>query len=40
VAQSLTNIWPGGTYREIVALLIFLVVLILRPQGFFGAKEG
>jgi len=40
VTQSLTNIWPGGEYREIVALLLFLVVLVLRPQGLFGSKEG
>jgi branched-chain amino acid transport system permease protein len=40
VTQSLTNVWPGGTWREIVALGIFLLVLVLRPQGLFGAKEG
>jgi branched-chain amino acid transport system permease protein len=40
VTQSLTSYWIGGSYREIVALLLFLVVLVLRPQGLFGAKEG
>ena len=40
VTQSLTSYWIGGEYREIVALFIFLVVLVLRPQGLFGAKEG
>jgi branched-chain amino acid transport system permease protein len=40
VTQSLTSYWIGGTYREIVALLIFLVVLVFRPQGLFGSKEG
>jgi branched-chain amino acid transport system permease protein len=38
--QAVTSFWLGGTYREIVALLLFLVVLVLRPQGLFGAKEG
>jgi branched-chain amino acid transport system permease protein len=40
VTQSLTSYWIGGTYREVVALLLFLVVLVLRPQGLFGAREG
>lgn len=40
LTQSLTSSLVGGTYREIVALLLFLVVLVLRPQGLFGAKEG
>jgi len=30
----------GGAWREIAALLLFLLVLLLRPQGLFGAKEG
>ncbi len=40
ITQSLTSFWLGGAYREMVALLLFLVVLIVRPQGLFGAKEG
>jgi len=40
VTQSLTSFWLGGAYREMVALLLFLLVLILRPQGLFGVKEG
>jgi branched-chain amino acid transport system permease protein len=40
ITQSLTSFWLGGAYREMVALLLFLLVLILRPQGLFGAKEG
>jgi branched-chain amino acid transport system permease protein len=40
VTESLTSFWLGGTYRDIVALLLFLLVLILRPRGLFGAKEG
>jgi branched-chain amino acid transport system permease protein len=40
VTQSLTSYWIGGTYREIVALLLFLLVLVFRPQGLFGAREG
>jgi branched-chain amino acid transport system permease protein len=40
VTQSLTSFWLGGAYREMVALLLFLLVLVVRPQGLFGAKEG
>jgi branched-chain amino acid transport system permease protein len=40
ITQSLTSLLLGGAYREMVALLLFLLVLILRPQGLFGAKEG
>jgi branched-chain amino acid transport system permease protein len=40
VTMSLTSYWIGGAYREIVALLIFLLVLVIRPQGLFGAREG
>ena len=40
VTQSLTSYWIGGEYREIVALLLFLLVLVFRPQGLFGAREG
>ena len=40
VTQSLTSFWLGGAYREMVALLLFLLVLIVRPQGLFGTKEG
>jgi branched-chain amino acid transport system permease protein len=40
VTQAATSYYWGGTYREVVALLIFLLVLVLRPQGLFGAKEG
>jgi branched-chain amino acid transport system permease protein len=34
--ESLAGMWLGGQYREVAALVLFLVVLSLRPQGFFG----
>jgi branched-chain amino acid transport system permease protein len=40
VTQAATSHFAGGTYREVVGLLIFLLVLIFRPQGLFGVKEG
>jgi branched-chain amino acid transport system permease protein len=40
VAQALTAFAVGGAYRQVVGLLLFLVVLAVRPQGLFGVKEG
>jgi len=40
VTESATSFFISGTYREVVGLFIFILVLILRPQGLFGAKEG
>ena len=42
VTESATSflIPRGGTYREVVGLFLFILVLIFRPQGLFGAKEG
>jgi branched-chain amino acid transport system permease protein len=34
--ESLAAVWVGGPYREVVALVVFILVLSLRPQGFFG----
>jgi branched-chain amino acid transport system permease protein len=39
VTQAATSVYLGSTYREIVGLLIFLLVLVLRPQGLFGTKR-
>ena len=37
--ESVTAFLIGGNYREVVGLLLFLLVLIFRPQGLFGSKE-
>jgi branched-chain amino acid transport system permease protein len=39
ITQSATSFFLGGTYRDIVGLLIFLLVLVFRPQGLMGEKE-
>ncbi len=44
LTESITSL-PFGSlnlipYREVVGLVLFLLVLIFRPQGLFGAKEG
>jgi branched-chain amino acid transport system permease protein len=36
VAESLSAYRFGGEYRELVGLLIFLIILSVRPQGLFG----
>jgi branched-chain amino acid transport system permease protein len=35
-ASSVTLL--GGPYREVVGLALFLIVLVLRPQGLFGGR--
>lgn len=39
VTESATGYFLSLTYREVVGLVLFLLVLIFRPQGLFGAKE-
>jgi len=36
VAEALSATFIGPAYRELVGLVIFLFVLLLRPQGLFG----
>lgn len=40
VIQAATSVFISNNYREVVALIIFLLVLIFRPQGLFGTKES
>jgi branched-chain amino acid transport system permease protein len=39
VTESATSIFINSNYRQVVGMVIFLLVLILKPQGLFGAKE-
>ncbi len=39
LAEGLASVYLGGTYREIVALVAFLLVLLVRPQGLFGRSS-
>jgi len=36
--ESATAFFISGNYREVVGLVLFLLILIFRPQGLFGAK--
>ncbi|MGD2101119.1 MAG: branched-chain amino acid ABC transporter permease [Acidimicrobiia bacterium] len=36
LTESLAAVWLGGEYREVAALVLFLIVLSVRPQGLFG----
>jgi branched-chain amino acid transport system permease protein len=36
VAEAASAAAFGGPYREVVGLVIFVVVLVLRPRGLFG----
>lgn len=37
--ESVTSLMIGGNYREVVGLVLFLLVLIFRPQGLLGSKQ-
>ncbi|MBZ0289418.1 MAG: branched-chain amino acid ABC transporter permease, partial [Anaerolineae bacterium] len=39
VAEAASGMIFGGEYRELVGLVIFFVILSLRPQGLFGDKH-
>ena len=38
VVEAVSRAFIGSTYREVVGLVIFVLVLILRPQGLFARK--
>jgi len=40
VSENLGALFLGGGYRNVVSLLIFLGVLLVRPQGLFGSGGG
>lgn len=39
MTESATAMFISNNYRQVAGLLLFLLVLIFRPQGLFGAKE-
>jgi len=40
LTESVTSLLLGSNYREVVGLVLFVLILIFRPQGLFGSKEG
>jgi branched-chain amino acid transport system permease protein len=38
LAEAISVYVLGATYREVVGLVVFLLVLLLRPQGLFGRR--
>jgi len=40
VTESATSFFINSNYREVAGLVLFLLVLIFRPQGLFGIKEN
>jgi branched-chain amino acid transport system permease protein len=39
-AESGSSLIFGAQYRELVGLVIFLIILSVRPQGLFGGESG
>jgi branched-chain amino acid transport system permease protein len=40
VAEAASSLIFGGQYRELVGLVIFFIILSIRPQGLFGENNG
>ncbi len=40
LTESTTSFFISSNYREVAGLVLFLLVLIFRPQGLFGSKEA
>ena len=38
LAEATSVALLGGPYREVVGLVLFLIILLVRPQGFFGGR--
>jgi branched-chain amino acid transport system permease protein len=39
LVEALSGAFIGSSYRELIGLGIFLLVLVLRPHGFFGGRK-
>lgn len=40
LVEALSGIFINASYRELVGLVIFLLVLLIRPQGLFGSQRA
>jgi len=40
LTESVTSLLISNNYREVAGLVLFILILIFRPQGLFGTKEG
>ena len=38
LAEALSIYLVGAAYREVVGLVLFVLVLLVRPQGLFGRR--
>ena len=36
VAQTLTGFYLSVEFKDVISLLLFIVILLIRPQGLFG----
>ncbi|GGM60977.1 branched-chain amino acid transport system permease protein [Halarchaeum rubridurum] len=39
-AENVTALFLGGSYRDVMTFTIFLLVLLLKPEGLFGTGGG
>jgi branched-chain amino acid transport system permease protein len=36
--ENLSTLWVGAEYQQVVGLVLFLAVLLLRPRGLFARR--
>ncbi|HWP23483.1 MAG TPA: branched-chain amino acid ABC transporter permease [Candidatus Binatia bacterium] len=39
LAEAASVVVLGGPYREVIGLVLFLLILLVRPQGLFGGRR-
>jgi len=39
VSENLASAYISPSYKDAVALVVFMVVILFRPQGLLGKKE-
>jgi branched-chain amino acid transport system permease protein len=38
LAEATSVVFLGGPYREVIGLVLFVIILVVRPQGLFGGR--
>jgi branched-chain amino acid transport system permease protein len=38
VAESVSTLWIPTDYRDSIAFLVMVAILLVRPQGLFGVR--
>jgi len=39
LVETFSGVWLGSTFKNLMPFVVLMVVLVFRPQGFFGVGE-